>query len=90
MAVYVDTVRIKWRGCVWCHLVADTLPELHSFAAELGLKRSWFQDKRSCPHYDITLSKKAQALRLGAIELEKRLMAKKIQQIRNDLRLKRQ
>lgn len=27
------------------HLTADTLDELHAFAARLGLKRVWFQDK---------------------------------------------
>src|SRR5574337_223693 len=27
-----------------CHLTADTLEELHAFAAKLGLKREWFQD----------------------------------------------
>lgn len=54
MTVFVDNERITWRGKLWCHLVADSLDELHAFAAVLGLKRGWFQEKASYPHYDVT------------------------------------
>ena len=49
------------------HLVSDTnFDELHSFAAGIGLKREWFQDKR-LPHYDLTTNRKrVQALYAGA------------------------
>ncbi len=43
--VYVDDEMIPWRGKLWCHLVADTLPELHAFAQKLGLRQAWFQAK---------------------------------------------
>tara|TARA_R110000850_G_scaffold23975_5_gene70471 strand:- start:5178 stop:5519 length:342 start_codon:yes stop_codon:yes gene_type:complete len=66
MPVYVDNVRIKWRGKEWCHLVADNLEELHEFAKGVGLKRSWYQSSASYPHYDVTVSTRALALRLGA------------------------
>lgn len=66
MSIYVDNAKIKWRGKEWCHLVADTLDELHDFAKLLGLKRSWYQQTASYPHYDITVSKREQALQLGA------------------------
>ena len=33
MAIYVDFVRIEFRGFKWCHMLADTLQELHDFAA---------------------------------------------------------
>ncbi len=36
------------------HLAGDELQELHSFAQSVGLKREWFQDQPSHPHYDIT------------------------------------
>eukprot|EP00747_Dinoflagellata_sp_TGD_P150320 gnl/TRDRNA2_/TRDRNA2_177097_c2_seq1.p2 gnl/TRDRNA2_/TRDRNA2_177097_c2~~gnl/TRDRNA2_/TRDRNA2_177097_c2_seq1.p2 ORF type:complete len:102 (+),score=3.88 gnl/TRDRNA2_/TRDRNA2_177097_c2_seq1:60-365(+) len=67
MAVYVDNVRIPWRGKEWCHLLADSLEELHQFAAKIGLRRAWFQRAASYPHYDITVSVRTKALRLGAI-----------------------
>lgn len=51
----------------WCHLFADKADceELHAFARRLGLKREWFQKD----HYDIVPTKRALAIRLGAIEL---------------------
>jgi hypothetical protein len=66
MAVYVDEEGIRWRGREWCHLVADSLDELHSFADRLGLQRRWFQSKTLYPHYDVTKSVRVRALALGA------------------------
>ena len=68
MATYVDNERIAWKGQEWCHLVADTLPELHGFAQRLGLRRSWFQERASYPHYDVTTAVRARALGLGALQ----------------------
>ena len=67
MAVYVDNAMIAWRGRCWCHLVADTITELHEFAGKLGLKKAWFQHSASFPHYDVTVEVKAVALELGAL-----------------------
>lgn len=68
MAVYVDDVRHRFGRMVMCHLWADTVDELHAFAAKLGLQRSWFQcpPKASWEHYDISLGVKAKALAMGA------------------------
>lgn len=85
MAVYVDEIRdwsliAKARGLRythWCHLTADTEGELHAFAAQLGLRRSWFQKKGDRDyrwHYDIVPSKRAQAVRLGAREVDRRFI----------------
>lgn len=67
MTVYIDNEQIRWRGKRWCHLVADSLEELHSFAAAIGLKRDWFQDRASYPHYDVTITVRERAIELGAI-----------------------
>jgi hypothetical protein len=70
MTVYVDDAMIRAKvGTLdrqWCHLMADTPEELHAFAAELGLKRSWFQDHQPYWHYDVTAGVRARALALGA------------------------
>ena len=66
MAIYVDDERIHWKGKQWCHLVADSLTELHGFARQLGLRRSWFQGRSVYPHYDVTVSIRDKALALGA------------------------
>jgi hypothetical protein len=72
MTVYVDNEQLSWRGKKWCHLVADTLDELHGFALKLGLKRAWFQDRASYPHYDVTVSVREVALKLGAVHGDRR------------------
>jgi hypothetical protein len=86
MPAYVDNERIPWRGKLWCHLVADSLDELHQFAARLGLKRAWFQDKASYPHYDVTTSVRERALVLGALPARKRQMIASASLMRNELR----
>ena len=49
------------------HLTADTVDELHSFAARIGMKRSWFQDHPLLKHYDLVRSRRERALVLGAV-----------------------
>jgi hypothetical protein len=53
-----------------CHMFADTVEELHAMADAIGMKREWFQPE-STPHYDVSLSRRVQAIRLGAIECDK-------------------
>lgn len=86
MAVYVDET-LDWTEVAkanrlqhthWCHLTADTEEELHTFAAKLGLRRSWYQRKGPNDvrwHYDVTPPKRAQAVKLGANEVDFRFMA---------------
>ncbi len=74
MSVYVDNERIRWRGKLWCHLVADSLDELHVFAARIGLRQSWFQDRASYPHYDVTTEVRERALIAGAVPSRKTQM----------------
>lgn len=72
--VYVDELRRwgLWRYGDSCHLTADTEDELHAFAARLGMRRAWFQDRRDYPHYDLTASKRARAVAMGAKEVTAR------------------
>jgi hypothetical protein len=65
MTVYVDDSRNPFGNMFMCHMMADSLEELHKFAKKVGLKRQYFQSSRF-PHYDLCLSKRALALRLGA------------------------
>ena len=71
MSVYVDTARHPFRGYIMCHMIADSLDELHAMADKIGMERRWFQapPKASHPHYDIPESKRAKALVLGAREV---------------------
>jgi hypothetical protein len=68
MSVYIDEAVYPFRNMVMCHMVADTLEELHEMADKIGVQRKWFQDKK-IPHYDICKSKRVLAIRHGAVEL---------------------
>src|SRR3546814_16978683 len=69
MTVYVDDAVTLWRGHRWAHLMADTLYELHDFAARLGIPRRAFQDKTSGAHYDVTAQLRERAIALGAMPI---------------------
>jgi hypothetical protein len=85
VAVYVDDEQIQWRGKVWCHLVADTLEELHRFATALGLKRDWFQDRASYPHYDVSMPFRNRAVLMGAIRGDRRTIIDCCKRLRIEL-----
>ena len=70
MSIYVDALR-RVKGRLWCHLLADSVEELHGFAQGVGIKRRWFQDHRH-PHYDLSPTRRRQAVERGAIEVTTR------------------
>lgn len=74
MSVYVDPlIDYGWKLGPSCHLIADTVEELHTFAATIGMKRSWFQlSRQEMPHYDLTARRRADAVKKGAIEINRR------------------
>jgi hypothetical protein len=82
MAVYVDDL-MEWpRTRQWpfglaCHMVADTLEELHAMARQLRLKPEWFQASppHRVPHYDLTAHKRSQAIACGAVDDEEAMAA---------------
>lgn len=85
MAIYVDAEGIRWRNRLWCHLVADSLNELHDFARRLGLKRQWFQDQGFYPHYDVTMAVRERALRLGALDADRLTIVDRSKALRREL-----
>lgn len=77
MTVYVDRLRnwgwtLRGHATMNCHMFTDQidLTELHQMAQDIGMKRAWFQDKPSLPHYDLTASRRELAVEQGAIELD--------------------
>ena len=68
MTVYVDGERNRFGRMVMCHMWADTFAELHKMARAIGMDRAWFQPL-SFPHYDVSLSRRARAVELGAVEV---------------------
>lgn len=79
MSVYVDPlIDYGWRLGPSCHMFADTLEELHDMAKRIGMKRAWFQDKETLPHYDLVKSRRDKAVALGAVEVSIRVTAEAI------------
>src|SRR5262249_49782175 len=71
MTILVDEL-IDWPGKgLWCHMVSDLgIDELHAFAAQIGLRRSWFQHKvPRHPHYDLRPATRVMAIAAGAREV---------------------
>lgn len=73
MPVYIDRVNIRYGRMIMCHMIADSLEELHEMADRIGIQRKWLQDSTntSFPHCDISLTKKKLALQAGAIECDR-------------------
>jgi hypothetical protein len=73
MGIYVDNLKPfpdrPYGHFRWCHMMTDEteLDELHDMARKLGLYATWFQRDPLHPHYDLTATKRRQAIRLGAI-----------------------
>lgn len=84
MSVYVDPIRRveygRWKYA--CHMIADTLEELHAMAQAIGMKREWYQSK-SFPHYDLLRFRREAAVSEGAVELDRRAFIRKLREIRS-------
>lgn len=82
MAVYVDGAFLPYRRMLMCHMLADTIEELHAMADKIGIARRHFQEDSSAPHYDICKSKRALAVRHGAVEIDRQKLVQLIRQWR--------
>lgn len=83
MPCYVDNARLPFGRMLMCHLIADTPAELHAMAATIGVARRWYQKAASFPHYDICLSKRALAIRAGAVSVtDRKTFVARMQRIR--------
>lgn len=85
MTVYVDKARNPYGRMLMCHMVADSLEELHAMADAIGVARRWFQDKASSPHYDICQAKRRLAIENGAVEVSRRELVGILRRLREGL-----
>ena len=81
MPVYVDRAANRFGRMVMCHMIADTRAELFSMAERLALKPEWYQ-VASFPHFDLSKTKRAKAIALGAVELNRRQFGDRMKTIR--------
>lgn len=86
MPVYVDDLmtcipNANWRWPKSCHLIADSVDELHVFAQRIGMKRTWFQNDSRLPHYDLNENRRRAAVKQGAVELDRRGFVNKMREL---------
>ena len=83
MTVYVDNARNPFGRMLMAHMVADTTEELCAMATKLGLRPEWIQKPGTKQeHFDISQSKRAEALRFGvtpitAVELGRMIIKRR-------------
>lgn len=82
MTVYVDAPIWKLGRMKMCHMVADSIPELHKMADLIGVERKHFQADASTPHYDVCKQQRAIAVGAGAVEVDRRQLVKVIKRLR--------
>lgn len=84
MPVYVDRAENAYGRMVMCHMIADSPDELHTMADTIGIARKWFQTppKASFWHYDIAKSKRALAIKAGAIDCDRNTFVGHLKRIR--------
>ncbi len=81
MPVYIDHAYLPFGRMKMCHMIADTLEELHQMALAIGMKIDWFQPT-SFPHYDVCKKRRSKALELGAIEVTRKELALHMRRLR--------
>ena len=82
--VYVDDMARPYGRMVMCHMAADTSAELVAMAERIGVNRRWIQKRGSVwEHFDICKTKRALAVKAGAIEVTRREMVRMVWKRRN-------
>ena len=85
MTVYVDNARHPYRGMRMSHMMADSTLELTNMADRIGLKQQWIQHQGTDKeHFDVSASKRALAVQLGAVEVSGRELAILMRQRREE------
>lgn len=73
MAVYVDNFRGHFGNMVMCHMAADTKEELLEMVRKIGVNPKWIQKEDTWEeHFDICYTKRALAIKNGAIAINMR------------------
>ena len=76
MTVYVDNMQAPYGRMKMCHMIADSTDELLAMADYIGVARKWLQAAGTHrEHFDISLTKRALAVKAGAIEITMRELA---------------
>jgi hypothetical protein len=76
--IYIDEPSEFYSRPNWCHMATDgDIEELHTFAKQIGMRRSWFQGHHLVPHYDLSPNKQRHALDMGAVKVTRKELLQK-------------
>lgn len=78
MTVYVDDARAYIGRSICCHMFADTPEELHEAARRLGLGRWAYQRGAQLGHYNVSMTKRRQAIEFGAVEVGNKAIVREL------------
>lgn len=87
MTVYIDHARAPFRSMLMSHMIADTREELLEMACKIGLDYKWLQYVGTTrEHFDVCESKRALAIRCGAVALSRDAFQEKFREqvMKND------
>lgn len=91
MTVYVDSMAAPFGRMKMCHMIADSTEELLAMADRIGVQRKWLQKAGTHrEHFDIAMSKKALAIKAGAVEVSQMELGRILRARRNPLDTHRQ
>ena len=77
IVTYVDDARLPYGRMLMSHLMADSRAELDEAADRIGVAHRWIQKVGTyAEHYDVCQSKRALAVRAGAIEVSQKELGK--------------
>lgn len=86
--VYVDHARLRYGRMLMSHMIADSHEELLAMAAKIGVSDRWLQKEDTAgEHFDICESKRARAIRFGAVPVSSKEIVRLIRdkrKLRND------
>ncbi len=75
MAIYVDNAKHPFGRMLMSHMMADTTEELVAMGLKIGLHAKWLQHVGIYKeHFDVCQTKRAEAIKLGAVEVTPRFL----------------
>lgn len=79
--VYVDDMQASFGRMTMCHMMADSTDELLEMADKIGVARKWIQHAgTNREHFDVCLSRRALAVKHGAVEITQRELVLKMRE----------
>ena len=87
MAVYVDDMAAEFGRMIMYHMIADSTEELLEMVSKIGVDPKWIQFPETYKeHFDIAKSKRALAIKLGAVEITWRQYGEMVMERRKRIR----